>query len=89
MGVRAKEESSGREYRRSDPFLDRRSGEDRRKVHSLAYFQAGNPDRRKREERRSGVERRGDCIPVTRWSSVCPDYEDEEYTTGKIQRTQK
>ena len=72
------------EMRRRDPFMDRRCGEDRRKIYSLSYFQAGNPDRRKGVERRSGLERRADCIRITPWSSVCPDYEDEEYTSGKV-----
>lgn len=70
--------------RRRDPFMDRRSGEDRRKVHSLEYFQAENPDRRKRSERRSQGERRADCVRITKWSSVCPDYEDADYQNGRI-----
>lgn len=73
-----------REMRRRDPFMDRRSGEDRRKTHSLAYFQDGRPDRRKQQERRTQVERRSDCVRISEWSSVCPNYEDEDYTTGRI-----
>lgn len=70
--------------RKRDPFLDRRCGEDRRKVYSLDYFQQDNPDRRKRGERRANFERRSGCIRITTWSSVCPDYEDREYREGKI-----
>lgn len=73
-----------REMRRRDPFLDRRSGEDRRKVYSLDYFQMGNRDRRMKGERRKHKERRADCIRVSEWSSVCPNYEDQEYRDGRI-----
>ena len=84
MAAPANKHSGGKEMRRRDPFMDRRSGEDRRKVYSLSYFQNGNPDRRKGIERRSGQERRADCVRISTWSSVCPDYEDEEYTSGKV-----
>lgn len=76
-----------REMRKRDPFMDRRSGEDRRKVYSLEYFQAGNPDRRKRNEQRSNVERRADCVRISSWSSVCPDYEDDDYQKGRVRIT--
>jgi hypothetical protein len=59
--------------RKCDPYLDRRSGEDRRNVYSLDYFLKNNPDRRISSERRSPHERRGDCIRINKWSSVCPD----------------
>lgn len=73
-----------KEMRKRDPFADRRSGDDRRKVYSLEYFQQDNPDRRVGRERRTGKERRGDCVRVSTWSSVCPDYEDDEYREGRI-----
>lgn len=73
-----------REMRRRDPFMDRRSGEDRRRVYSLDYFQKGNVDRRKNGERRKQKERRADCIRISEWSSVCPNYEDKEYRDGRI-----
>jgi hypothetical protein len=38
--------------RRSDPFLDRRSGEDRREAYDLDYFEDGGVDRRYTKERR-------------------------------------
>jgi hypothetical protein len=73
-----------REMRQRDPFMDRRSGEDRRKVYSLDYFQMGNRDRRMNGERRKRKERRADCIRISEWSSVCPNYEDQEYREGRI-----
>ncbi len=69
--------------RKGDPYLDRRCGEDRRRVYSLDYFLQGRPDRRHGSERRSLGERRHDCIRINRWSSVCPDknelIEDKPY----------
>ena len=62
-----------RQMRKNDPYMDRRSGEDRRKVYSLDYFLKGNEDRRVGKERRINSERRIDCIPVNKWASVCPD----------------
>jgi len=59
--------------RKADPYMDRRSGEDRRQTYSLTYFMAGNPDRRIARERRIHLERRTDCIPINKWASVCPD----------------
>lgn len=35
-------------------------------------------------ERRKHKERRADCIRVSEWSSVCPNYEDQEYRDGRI-----
>lgn len=84
MGSVKKRRSMGKELRRCDPFMDRRSGDDRRKIYSLAYFQEGRVDRRQGGERRSGNERRSECIQLTAWTSVCPDYNDEEYRSGKI-----
>jgi len=56
------------ERRRS--FFDRRSGEDRRKVHNLDYFSKGGVERRSGKERRSKVERRKGWIRVSDWVSV-------------------
>ena len=70
-----------RSQRKSDPYVDRRSGADRREVYSLDYFSAGNPDRRNDLERRSESERRNNCIRVSEWSSVCPEYESDSGRT--------
>jgi len=59
--------------RKKDPFVDRRSGEDRRIGYDLDYFGDGGAERRKGKERRRKGERRDDCIPVSDWSSVCPN----------------
>lgn len=61
------------ESRKRDPYLDRRTGEDRREIYLLDYFFNSNPDRRSYLERRSKNERRSSCIRVDDWSSVCPD----------------
>ena len=65
-------------YNRGDPYLDRRSGEDRRAVHSLEYFQKGYFCRRSGLERRNNYERRAGCIRVSEWSSVCLVPEDKD-----------
>jgi hypothetical protein len=62
--------------RRRDPYLDRRSGEDRREVYDADYFENGGEERRKGKERRRKKERRDDCTPVSDWTSICP--EDKE-----------
>ncbi len=72
-----------RTQRKTDPFMDRRSGEDRRKVYSLEYFELGNPDRRNSMERRDNIERREDCVRVSEWSSACPD-KDEILTVDSV-----
>ena len=59
----------------NDPFVDRRSGEDRRVAYDLDYFQDGGIERRKRIDRRQQDDRRGNCVRVSKWSSVCADYE--------------
>jgi hypothetical protein len=73
-----------RKLRTTDPFMDRRCGEDRRNVYSLEYFEQGNPDRRNSIERRENIERRHDCVRVSEWSSACPDAEEFEKVKGTI-----
>ena len=60
-------------------LVDRRSGEDRRKVYSLDYFTEGGKERRKVKERRKRDERRSNCVRVSDWSSVCSndDHDDD------------
>ena len=62
-----------KDNRKTDPFLDRRSGDDRREAYDLDYFLNGGDERRGGAERRKPDERRDDCFRVSRWSSVCPD----------------
>jgi hypothetical protein len=50
--------------------IDRRSQNDRRKVHNLDYFSNGGAERRSWKERRVQGERRKGWVRVTEWSSV-------------------
>lgn len=59
--------------RTADPYVDRRSGDDRRAVYDSDYFENGGRERRQAEDRRKQDERRESCIRVSKWSSVCPD----------------
>ena len=59
--------------RTADPYVDRRSGEERRAVYDSDYFDSGGLERRIGQERRQQDARRGSCLRVSRWSSVCPD----------------
>jgi hypothetical protein len=56
-----------------DPYVDRRSGDDRREAYDVDYFENDGSERRRGKDRRKPVERRDDCIRVSKWSSVCPD----------------
>ena len=66
-----KEEKVLKDARIRDPYLDRRSGDDRRQVYDADYFQNGGEERRSGKERRQS-ERRKNCIRVSKWSSICP-----------------
>ena len=68
-----KEELFFKDSRVGDPYVDRRSGEDRRQTYDSDYFEDGGPERRMNADRRQQGERRDRCIRVSRWSSVCPD----------------
>ena len=59
--------------RTADPYVDRRSGDDRRGVYDSDYFETGGRERRQAGDRRTQNERRDTCIRVSKWSSVCPD----------------
>lgn len=65
------QQETGVEKRKSDPYLDRRSGDDRRYIYSIDYFSDDGLERRADAERRDPKERRTDCVRVTKWSSVC------------------
>jgi hypothetical protein len=60
-----------KENRKKDPYLDRRSGEDRREAYDIDYFADGGAERRQDNDRRQPKERRKDCVKVSKWSSVC------------------
>jgi hypothetical protein len=85
--------------------IDRRSGEDRRKVHNLNYFIRGGVERRNFKERRSQAERRKNWLRVDEWVSVFvgqtirPNYlrisnlnhikEDNDLSSGTVRRSVK
>ena len=56
-----------------DPYIDRRSGEERRQAYDSDYFENQGLERRKNQDRRLQSERRDRCVRVSQWSSVCPD----------------
>ena len=60
-----------KDSRTSDPYVDRRSGEDRRGIYDADYFQKGGKERRSGKERRKQYERRKNFIRVSKWSSIC------------------
>ena len=55
-----KEEKISNDVRLSDPYVDRRSGEDRRQVYYPDYFKKGGLERRSGKERRKDKDRRSD-----------------------------
>ena len=66
-----KKEKIIKDARIRDPYVDRRSGEERRQAYDADYFQNGGFERRSGNERRKHHERRKDCIKVSEWSSIC------------------
>ncbi|MGD8883753.1 MAG: hypothetical protein PVI82_17775 [Desulfobacterales bacterium] len=68
-----KDEMSLPNDRKRDPYVDRRSGDDRRVVYDSDYFENGGMERRQGQDRRQQSERRDGCTRVSKWSSVCPD----------------
>lgn len=71
------EQAPSKEKRKKDPYLDRRSGEDRRSAYDLDHFTEGGHERRDEAERRKPKERRKGCVKVSKWSSVCPKNETD------------
>ena len=67
---------NSKDARVKDPFIDRRSGEDRRQVYNADYFQNGGVERRSGKEQRRHFERRKGCIRVSEWSSICLNDDD-------------
>jgi len=71
-----KEENILKDARKRDPYVDRRSGEDRRQIYDSDYFQNGGLEKRSGKKRRQHYERRKECTRVSEWSSVCTDDTD-------------
>jgi hypothetical protein len=61
-----------RERRIGDPYRDRRSGDDRREVYDLEFFDKGGMERRSGVEIRQKQGRRVQCVNVSEWSCICP-----------------
>jgi hypothetical protein len=61
--------SKGR--RVGDPYIDRRSGENRRQVYDSDFWESGGTESRSAKERRQQKERRDSYVRVSEWSSVC------------------
>ena len=60
-----------KERRVGDPYVDRRSGEDRRQVYDTDYWDSRGIERRSAKDRRQPKERRDSYVKVSKWSSVC------------------
>ena len=65
------ESESWKDRRIADPFLDRRSGDDRREAYDLDFFEQDNIERRSGIECRRRGERRAQFVNISEWSSVC------------------
>ncbi len=66
-----KENKYFKDRRVGDPYVDRRSGEDRRQVYDSGYWESGEIERRSAKDRRQPKERRDSYVRVSKWSSVC------------------
>jgi hypothetical protein len=62
-----------KDRRVGDPYVDRRSAEDRRQVYDADYWESGGIERRSVKDRRQHKERRDSCVNVSKWSSVCAE----------------
>jgi hypothetical protein len=62
-----------RNRRFRDPYIDRRSAEDRRLVYDAGYWDRGGLERRSATDRRKPEERRASYVKVSKWSSVCAE----------------
>jgi hypothetical protein len=68
-----KESKYLKDRRVGDPYVDRRSGEDRRQVYDYDYWESGGIERRSVNDRRQHKERRDNYVHVSQWSSVCAE----------------
>ena len=70
-GLRERLPAKAEDTMQRSSTIDRRSGEDRRKVHDLDYSARGGAERRSSSERRSQrSERRSDWVMIDRWYSI-------------------
>jgi hypothetical protein len=68
-----KENKYFKDKRVGDPYVDRRSGENRRQVYDSDYWDSRGIERRSAKDRRQPKERRDSFVRVSKWSSVCID----------------
>jgi hypothetical protein len=68
-----KENQYFKDRRVGDPYVDRRSGEDRRQVYDSGYWESGGIERRSAKDPRQQKERRDGWVNVSKWSSVCQE----------------
>lgn len=68
-----KENKYFKDRRVGDPYVDRRSGEDRRQAFDFDYWESGGIERRSAKDQRQQKERRACWVKVSKWSSVCPE----------------
>ena len=64
------EDINFKDRRVRDPYIDRRSGEDRRKVYDVDYWESGGKEKRSAKQWRQQKERRSSWVNVSEWSSV-------------------
>jgi len=62
-----------KDRRVGDPYVDRRSGEDRRQVYDSVYWESVGIERRSAKDKRQQKERRDNWVKVSKWSSVCSE----------------
>jgi len=62
-----------KDRRVGDPYVDRRSGEDRRQVYDSGYWESVGIERRSAKDKRQQKERRDNWVKVSKWSSVCSE----------------
>jgi hypothetical protein len=65
------ENPTAKDRRVGDPYVDRRSGENRRQVYDFDFWESGGIESRSAKERRQQKERRDSYVRVSEWSSVC------------------
>ena len=68
-----------RNIRLNDPYIDGRSGDDRREVQDLDYFLNSGIEKRSGKERRRQGERRTEWVRITKWSSVFVGNRNSKY----------
>jgi hypothetical protein len=66
------ESQSLKDRRIGDPYLDRRLGDDRRKINNLEFIEHGGIERRSWVESRQDGNHSVQSVNGSQWSNVCP-----------------